>query len=451
MTVASDIVTRTYVGNGLVRDWPIPFELPPAGAQYVQVYITAPGGAPVLLWGGYSVDQAAMSVKYPISGDPLASGYKITIRRQLPLTQEIDLNSQGPFDPETIERTFDRETMQIQQLAEAVDRAAKVPIGSLENSDDLWDSLKTQVATATEAAASAADSACKAESEANNAYASAQAAGNSAQAASDILKAVQDAGTEAIDGISDAVAAGKAQISAEFDGRVDAAAASATDAQESAEAAAASAKTAAQYSKGLEYDWQGTELGVRREGAAGFEYVDLQGPAGSPGEVTLAQLEERLAVLPTCEVDLTEIEAALALKADKTTVNAGLALKADKTALDALAVEVAGIDISSEKAQTLSGKAFVLDPTGGSIITLDLTGNAIIAIPSATGVSRPALTLTLIIIHGGAVLITWQATNLVWHEGIAPTLTTSGSDIVTLFTHNYGATWFGAHWGSFAS
>lgn len=34
---------------------------------------------------------------------------------------------------------------------------------------------------------------------------------------------------------------------------------------------------------GLEFDWDGTELGVRREGDANYQYVDLQGPPGSGG------------------------------------------------------------------------------------------------------------------------------------------------------------------------
>lgn len=426
MTVASEIVTRTYMGNGLVRNWPIPFELPADGAQYVQVYITAPGSAPVLLASGYSVDLAAMSVKYPISGDPLANGYKITVRRQLPYTQETDLNSQGPFDPETIEKTFDRNVMQIQQLAEEVDRAVKVPIGSLENSDDLWENIKAQVSTATAAANSAVGAASKAENEADNAKTSATAAGNSAQAASDILKSVQDAGTEAIDGISDAVMAGKAEIGAELDNKVNTAAASATDAQVSAEAAAGSAVTAAQYSKGLEFNWQGTELGVRREGGAGFEYVDLQGPAGKEGadgkdgvdgEVTLVMLEEKLAALSTGD------ESANA----PTEKVQHLGLVGTSSADYDLTIDAANGNIVTLTACPAYG-----------LLNLHLKASA--DVPSCR-------VLTLIITNGGNIMLGWWDENWLhpvkWSAGVAPALSASGTDVVTLLTTDNGASWLG--------
>lgn len=35
--------------------------------------------------------------------------------------------------------------------------------------------------------------------------------------------------------------------------------------------------------KSLEYDWNGTKLGVRQEGDESFEYTDLEGPRGSKG------------------------------------------------------------------------------------------------------------------------------------------------------------------------
>ena len=35
--------------------------------------------------------------------------------------------------------------------------------------------------------------------------------------------------------------------------------------------------------KGLEYDWDGTKLGIRQEGDEEYEYVDLEGPQGKQG------------------------------------------------------------------------------------------------------------------------------------------------------------------------
>lgn len=36
--------------------------------------------------------------------------------------------------------------------------------------------------------------------------------------------------------------------------------------------------------KDLEFDWDGTKLGVRQEGDDEYEYTDLKGPKGDPGK-----------------------------------------------------------------------------------------------------------------------------------------------------------------------
>ncbi|MCV5663440.1 hypothetical protein OFN50_30935, partial [Escherichia coli] len=46
---------------------------------------------------------------------PLASGWKISIARELEPTQETDLRNQGKFFPEVHEDAFDKLTMLIQQ------------------------------------------------------------------------------------------------------------------------------------------------------------------------------------------------------------------------------------------------------------------------------------------------------------------------------------------------
>jgi hypothetical protein len=53
------------------------------------------------------------------------------------LTQQTDLTNQGGFYPEVINDALDKATIQIQQLKENVDRAAKVPITSTDNVDQL--------------------------------------------------------------------------------------------------------------------------------------------------------------------------------------------------------------------------------------------------------------------------------------------------------------------------
>jgi hypothetical protein len=60
----------------------------------------------------------------------LADGYKLNIKRQLPLTQSADIRNQGDFYPEAHENVFDRLVMLIQQMQEQIDRSFKMPITS---------------------------------------------------------------------------------------------------------------------------------------------------------------------------------------------------------------------------------------------------------------------------------------------------------------------------------
>jgi len=55
------------------------------------------------------------------------SGTTLVIMRVLPLTQTTDLENNGAFYAETHESTFDRLTMQIQQLQEQINRCLRFP------------------------------------------------------------------------------------------------------------------------------------------------------------------------------------------------------------------------------------------------------------------------------------------------------------------------------------
>ena len=62
--------------------------------------------------------------------------------------------------------------------------------------------------------------------------------------------------------------------------------------------------------RGLEFDWDGTRLGVRVEGDEEYIYVDLRGPQGPPGEIenlTSQHIEDTLGYLPVSPNDLEEL------------------------------------------------------------------------------------------------------------------------------------------------
>jgi hypothetical protein len=66
------------------------------------------------------------TVTAPLSGDPWAEGFRLTIVGNLPYDQPLDLPSGGNFSPLALENELDRITMQVQQLKEQIGRAIQV-------------------------------------------------------------------------------------------------------------------------------------------------------------------------------------------------------------------------------------------------------------------------------------------------------------------------------------
>lgn len=133
MTVSKDYNKHVYDGNGLVTAWPFDFELPSlAGGpdtSVIHAYRTNLRGE-VTEVTDFSVDAETGTLTYPLAGPPLAAGEKITILRELPVSQQFfDPSNQGNLYPETLEDNTDRLVMMIQQIDESVSRAVKMGEG----------------------------------------------------------------------------------------------------------------------------------------------------------------------------------------------------------------------------------------------------------------------------------------------------------------------------------
>ena len=141
MTVASDVNKCPYMGNGVTRVWPYTFDLPET--YMLEVYVTKPGGMPVKLERGYSVDREARSVTYPSNPDepPLPAGYRLTLRRWVDFLQNTELRNQGEFFAKTIESQFDKDVMMIQQLAETVSRCVASPLDGQSSPEELTEQI----------------------------------------------------------------------------------------------------------------------------------------------------------------------------------------------------------------------------------------------------------------------------------------------------------------------
>lgn len=127
MTVQNTTVKDIYVGNGATTKFPITFQMTDH-PEYIKVYITGDDSVAVET-ENFSVDLGAKTVTYPANGDPLPDGHKITIYRELPLYQLMNLVNQGPFFAENIELSFDDLTFICQQLNEKLNRTLSAGVG----------------------------------------------------------------------------------------------------------------------------------------------------------------------------------------------------------------------------------------------------------------------------------------------------------------------------------
>ncbi len=133
-TTASSI---TYNGNGATTSFDYPFKI--FAATEMEVWLTDAAGAETQLNSdNYTVsgvgDDAGGSVLYPVAGDPVATGEKLTLRRILAVKQDFfDPSNNTAFHAEVLETSADKTLAIMQQLKTDVDRGLR---GSLASSFD---------------------------------------------------------------------------------------------------------------------------------------------------------------------------------------------------------------------------------------------------------------------------------------------------------------------------
>ncbi|HEX7080369.1 MAG TPA: glycosyl hydrolase family 28-related protein [Gammaproteobacteria bacterium] len=132
---STDRKAGPFSGNDSTTSFPFSFKV--YAKDHLQVILTSATGveAELTLDSDYSVslnadqdDDPGGSITYPISGDPLATGEKLTIVTTQPAIQDTVLVSGGAWFPKTIEKRLDWLTILVQQLEEKVSRA---PLGAI--------------------------------------------------------------------------------------------------------------------------------------------------------------------------------------------------------------------------------------------------------------------------------------------------------------------------------
>ena len=167
MTVANTTTKLQYKGNGENRMFGITFPL--ADGSHLRLFLTTPQGVESEITKNFAFSDTLDSVTYPTleSGmEALADGYTLTLLRQTPPTQELDLQSGHALDAEELERGFDKLTCLVQEAQEQMARAICYPVsaeektsaeGFLEQLNELKDTAQKAQAEAQKALSQASD------------------------------------------------------------------------------------------------------------------------------------------------------------------------------------------------------------------------------------------------------------------------------------------------------
>lgn len=146
MTISSEVrKAGPFAGNNVATNFPFAFKVfTPADLLVVRADPT--GDETVLAMGSdYTVALNPNQNEAPggsvTLNAPLATGYILAVTSQVGNLQPVDLTNQGGFYPNVINAALDRATIQIQQLAEEMSRAAKLPITRDEDVDELLNDL----------------------------------------------------------------------------------------------------------------------------------------------------------------------------------------------------------------------------------------------------------------------------------------------------------------------
>ncbi len=120
MTITNTSYTVNYTGNDSTTVWTYAFPIMTAGAVIATVTDLTTGVITTLTPSQYTItgiaDAAGGTLTYPKTGSPLTSNDKITITRDTPNTQLLEVNNQTGFNPTVYEDQLDLIVMQLQEF-----------------------------------------------------------------------------------------------------------------------------------------------------------------------------------------------------------------------------------------------------------------------------------------------------------------------------------------------
>lgn len=246
MTVSSSINKVSYVGNGIVKEFAVPFKF--FENADLEVYFKTENIAQKKLVENedYTVVGAGNENGGTVTlTDVPQTGDKVVILRVVPMTQEIDYQENEIFPAETQEMALDKLTMEIQQLNEKTSRAVIVPVTGDGTPEEIVEEVLQAQSDTYELAAEAAASAQSAQTALSGALA-AQASAESAVDGFDAHVAEKQSGFDAH--VTEQTTAFDTHA-AEKQAAVDASASAAAESASAAETSATTAEEQAEQSQ----------------------------------------------------------------------------------------------------------------------------------------------------------------------------------------------------------
>ncbi len=200
MTVSSQTNKVIYIGNGVATEFAIPFSF--LEREHIKVRQKK---------NDIQTERTDWTVKSGnlVFADAPESGAEIAIVREVPLTQETDYHDNEILHAETLERNFDKLTMQVQQLAEKSERAVTVDIFDDTAADSLIPSIRKAVSDCQTAAAA---STAQAETASRQAALASQKAAEAQTSATNTADVLTSKASIELDNLA---AAGRAKIAYE--------------------------------------------------------------------------------------------------------------------------------------------------------------------------------------------------------------------------------------------
>lgn len=172
MTLDTALSKALYQGNGSATQFPFAFKV--WKPDQIRVTVTGPGreSRDVTSQSRIELTEDGGVVTYPLAGEALSDKYFLSVTRNMPFVQDIDLVSGSKFDVKVMETGMDQSAAERQQLREELDRAVILPPTSEQSPEEVVEDIYAARDEAQASAEAAAQSATAAEKSAVDAAAS---------------------------------------------------------------------------------------------------------------------------------------------------------------------------------------------------------------------------------------------------------------------------------------